>query len=207
MHPNPVFRKATDCVNLEFAAERGFGTLAVNADPAPLLTHIPFVLDQDTRTVDLHLVRSNPIVPILKSPQNVVISVTGPDSYVSPDWYNAPNLVPTWNYVAVHLRGTLTRLPQAQLATVLNRLSENFETRLLPKPVWTSDKVDPESLAKMMRILVPFRLEISNIQGTWKLGQNKPTAARSSSASAVSADGIGQETTALANLMRNPPTT
>ncbi len=205
MHPNPDFRKIPDNENLAFARERAFGTLSINAEPAPLLAHIPFVLNDAGTFVDLHLVRSNPIIRLLKQPMPAVISILGPDSYISPDWYGVQNQVPTWNYIAVHLRGTLSLLPQSDLEGILERLSNQFETRLAPKPIWTRAKMDQELLTKRMRMIVPLRLQIDDIQGTWKLAQNKPDSARIGSADAVATDGIGHETSTLAKYMRNPP--
>ena len=103
MHPNPTFRQTSDDRNIAFVRDRGFGTLAINAEGGPLLSHVPFLVSGDARTVDLHLVRSNPILRLLDT--EAVLSVTGPDGYVSPDWYGVADQVPTWNYVAVHLRG------------------------------------------------------------------------------------------------------
>ena len=80
MHPNPAFWGESAARTLAFARERAFGTLAVNADGGPVLSHIPFVLDGEA--VDLHLVRSNPILRALPAP--AVIAVAGPDAYVSP---------------------------------------------------------------------------------------------------------------------------
>ena len=46
---------------------------------------------------------------------------------------------------------------------------------------------------------------MERIDATWKLNQNKPEAARMGAAEAMARSGIGQETEALARLMRNPP--
>lgn len=204
MHPNPTFRKATDETNTGFARDRGFGILSVNGTDEPLIAHIPFVLSDDGKTADLHLLRSNPITRALAQPARAVIAISGPDSYISPDWYGVDDLVPTWNYVAVHLRGTLTQLPAKDLRASLDKLAANFEERLEPKPPWTNDKMPPEALAKMMRMIVPFRFDVETVDGTWKLGQNKPDAARASAAKHVQAYGIGQETAVLAALMKAP---
>jgi transcriptional regulator len=75
----------------------------------------------------------------------------------------------------------------------------------LPKPIWTVDKVSAEPLAKLMRQIVPCVLEIADIQGTWKLGQNKPDAARLSAADQLEQHGLGMELAQLADLMRRPP--
>lgn len=205
MHPNPAFRTETETQNLAFARQRGFGTLAVHGEDGPLLSHIPFLLDEAGTSVDLHLVRSNPILRRLDTPQPAVIAVMGPDGYVSPDWYGIDDQVPTWNYVAVHLRGVLERLPQDAMRDMLDRQSAGFEARLLPKPPWTPGKMTPEVLDRMVRQIVPCRMVIERVEGTWKLNQNKTPGARKQAAAGVEDAGIGGDTVHLARLMRSAP--
>lgn len=200
MHPNPAFRTETETQNLEFARQRGFGTLAVNADDGPLLSHVPFLVSEEGQFADLHLVRSNPIARLGEGP--AMIAVTGPDSYISPDWYDMKDQVPTWNYVAVHLRGVLEPRPADEIEDFVTRLSDAFEARLAPKPVWTVSKMDRGGLERMLRMILPFRLHIERIDGTWKLNQNKPDDARMRAADHVAETGIGSEASALSDLMR-----
>ncbi len=205
MHPNKTFRKADDELNISFARDRSFGTLAINADNGPLLSHIPFQLSENGTYLEAHLVRSNPILKLIDSETDAAIAVNGGDTYISPDWYETNNQVPTWNYVAVHIRGKLKRLPQDELPGILERLSNQFETRLLPKPVWKMDKVEQDALKKMQRMIVPISMQVISIDGTWKLAQNKPEEARLAAAEQVELNGIGQEIGKIASLMRNPP--
>ncbi len=100
MHPNPIFRQAETQQNLAFARDRGFGILSVNGPDGPLLAYVPFLLAADGATLDLHLVRSNPIARAITTPQPAVMAISGPDSYVSPDWYGVDDQVPTWNNIA-----------------------------------------------------------------------------------------------------------
>ena len=197
MHPNPAFRAVDEARDLAFAARRGFGVLAANGDAAPLLAHVPFVLEG--RSADLHLVRSNPLARALPSEATLIVS--GPDGYVSPDWYGAADQVPTWNYVAVHLTGTLERLPDDALRPHLDAVSARFE-RALPKQEWTSAKMTPGVMERMMRAIVPARLTVERIDSTWKLNQNKPDAARLAAADAIEAS-HGAGLAELAALMRN----
>jgi transcriptional regulator len=205
MHPNPTFRRAGTARHLAFARARAFGVLSLNGEQGPLLAHVPFLIDEEAATLDLHLVRSNPIVRALSTPQPAVIVVSGPDGYVSPDWYEVADQVPTWNYVAVHLRGVLRLLDEGEMHDMLDRQSALFEERLRPKRPWTTDKMSDGVMARMMRGIVPCRMEIAAIDGTWKLNQNKPDAVRLRAAEAMVTSGIGQETKALAAWMRDPP--
>ncbi|MGJ8582978.1 MAG: FMN-binding negative transcriptional regulator [Marinosulfonomonas sp.] len=204
MHPNPIFRQITNAENLAFVRDRSFGILSMNADPVPLLAHIPFVLSPDGSFLDFHLVRSNPIARAIGSGAEAVLAVSGPDGYISPDWYGIPDQVPTWNYIAVHLRGHLELRDQDDLHSHLVELSAQFEARLEPKPPWLIDKVSDEALKKLMRMIVPCRMKLSQVDGTWKLGQNKTEAARISAADEIAKTEIGQELAALSAAMRTP---
>ncbi len=202
MHPNPAFRQIPQQTILDFVRARGFGTLTVNGPDGPLAAHVPFVLSDDGQMAELHLVRSNPIARALGDGQAALLAVTGPDGYISPDWYCVADQVPTWNYLAAHLRGTLRALPANEMRGQLDRLSAEFENRLRPKAPWTTDKMPADLLTRLMRSILPCRFDIAQLDGTWKLGQNKPEPARHSAADGLSEAGIGSETATLAALMR-----
>lgn len=203
MHPNPAFRKADTARNLAFARERSFGILSINGADGPLMAHGPFNLNEDGSIAAMHLVRSNPILAALDAPAKAVIVVNGPDGYVSPDWYGMEDQVPTWNYVAVHLRGTLEKRPADVLPGMLAFQSYAFESRIKGKTPWAPDKMTPEVFEKMQRAIVPIRLHVESVDGTWKLGQNKPPPARLSAAAKLK-KGFGQELKVLSALMRRP---
>ena len=201
MHPNPAFRQEPAISNLVLCRRRGFGMLCLNADPAPLISHIPFILNETGQSAELHLVRSNPIARIVTEPTPAVIVVNGPDGYVSPDWYETPDQVPTWNYVAIHLRGILHPVNPDMLREHLDQLSGHFEGQLAPKPPWTADKMSADALERMMRQILPFRLEVQDVEGTWKLNQNKTEAARAGAAEAIKLSPVGHEVETLGFLM------
>lgn len=205
MYPNPIFRQAETQQNLGFARDRGFGILSINGDTGPVMAHVPFLLNADGDQADLHLVRSNPIIRALTEPQKAVIAVSGPDGYISPDWYGVTDQVPTWNYVAVHLRGTLELLPVDQMRDMLDRQSAHFEDQLKPKTPWKTAKMTPEVRDRMMRQILPCRLTITAVDGTWKLGQNKPDDVRTRAAGQVQTAHIGTDTALLVALMLAPP--
>lgn len=203
MHPNVIFRGATTDENLGFARDRAFGILAVNGATGPLISHVPFRIDDDGHSLEAHLMNINPIIGLIEAgPVDAVIAVSGADSYVSPDWYGIENQVPTWNYVAVHLRGRLRPMNKGELAGVLDRLSGEMEGRLAPKRPWTTAKMDQRKYENMRRAIVPVRMTIDDVQGTWKLSQNKPAEARAGVASGIEAAGLGSETDAMAHLIR-----
>lgn len=202
MHPNPSFRKTEIEKNIAFAREQSFGILSINSEEGPLISHIPFNLSEDGKHLEAHLVRSNPILRLLETNQKAVVAISGPHGYVSPDWYGIEDQVPTWNYVAVHLRGELQKLADDALHSVLERLSKQMEDRLAPKKPWVIDKMDQGIYQKMQRQIVPVSMTVEDIQSTWKLNQNKVDVVRLSAADGMEKSSLGVQTSDLAKLMR-----
>lgn len=201
MHPNPAFRREPRFTNVAMCRKRGFGMLCLNADPTPLISHVPFFLDPEGITAEMHLMRSNPIARAVTETTPAVIAVSGPDGYVSPDWYDTPDQVPTWNYVAVHLRGVLHPMDPEHMRAHLDLLSSHFEERLSPKEPWTTDKMSEEVIERMMRQVLPFQFEVQDVEATWKLNQNKTDEARAGAADAIKQSPIGHEVETLGALM------
>jgi transcriptional regulator len=206
MHPNPAFRQDPREKNLAFARARGFGLLTINGPDGPLAAHIPFLLNADASFAELHLARSNPIAraPL---PAPALIAISGPDAYISPDWYGphaeVPDQVPTWNYVAVHLRGVLEPLPDDALHPHVDALSAEHEGRIEGKRPWTSAKMTPGAMPRMLRMILPFRFRMTSLEGTWKLNQNKPPEIRARAATALSQGKASAQ--AIAALIRDLP--
>ena len=202
MHPNPAYRQEPQARALDFARERGFGTLTVAGPEGVLAAHVPFLVEDGL--VAAHMVRSNPLVRHLGGgPAAALMIVSGPDGYISPDWYGEDDRVPTWNYVAVHIRGELRLIDEARLRAHLDRLAANFEARLAPKAPWKADKMTPEALARMLRQIVPVEMTVESVDSTFKLNQNGADSSRLGAAAALAEGGTpGMETGALAALMR-----
>lgn len=188
MHPNPAFRWEDRTAMRALVTELGFGQLFAATPDGPRVAQVPVVwLDDDT--LGLHLARGNGIVRHLDG-ATAVFSVLGPDGYISPDWYGlGPDQVPTWNYVAVELEGTMRRMTPDELVAQADQLVAVNEGKLAPKEPWTRGKMDPKLFDKMMMAIVGFRLEIQGWRGTLKLGQNKAEAARLAAADGAEASG------------------
>ena len=184
--------------------------LAVASEGAggPLLSHIPFVVAEGGGAVHAHLVRSNPIARCLLAGERqggARGERTGRLRLSRLVRGGAADQVPTWNYIAVHLRGTLRLRPEETLHAHLDALSARFEHDLRPKPPWRISKVPEAHLARLMRAIMPIELAVEAVDGTWKLNQTKTDEIRLRAAEHVGTEGFGQETARLAQLMRNLP--
>lgn len=177
MYIPPVFG-ADEATAWEYVAERGFGTIVALSDGVPVASHVPFLAtgNSDARRISFHIARANPLGGLLASAPKALLIVSGPDGYISPDWYESPNQVPTWNYVSVHMTGTARVLPSETTLEHVDALSARFEARLQPKRPWTTAKMPPALLERMLAAITPVELAVESIEAQWKLSQNKTAA-------------------------------
>ena len=177
MYIPPAF-KIDDDTALTFVAKRGFGTLIAVDGGRPVAAHLPFLLHRDEGRlwVELHVARANPLHAIITRAPEVLLTVMGPDAYISPDWYVSADQVSTWNYVSVHLSGIARVVPQPGNLDHVDRLSEHFEAQLLPKEPWTSAKMTQARREAMLHAIVAMRLDITRVEAQWKFGQHKSAA-------------------------------
>ncbi len=196
MHPNRAFAWTDEAEMLQFIAERSFSTIFFGTADGPRVVHVPVTVEAGPH-LQFHLARSNRAAEGLDGAE-VLLSCLGPDAYVSPDWYGTPDQVPTWNYVAVECLGIARRLGDAELAGQLDSLSGEHEARLLPKTPWTRHKMKRGLFEGMMKAIICFEIEISELRGTRKLGQNKKADEREGALAGLEAAGSAE----LATVMR-----
>jgi len=108
---------------------------------------------------------------------------------------------------AAHLRGMLTQIPDDYLLTFLQELSKENVPRFSDMYRWLPNKMHFETLARMMRMIVPFRFAIESVDGTWKPGQNKAAATHQRIAATIKPYGHGTDVKQLAGLTGKWPNT
>jgi len=184
MHPNRAFHWTDEGEMLAFVGQVSFATICAEG---PAVVHAPLLVAAPDRLL-FHVSRANPALERLEGAR-AIASVLGPDCYISPDWYESADQVPTWNYVAVEAQGPLRRLDQAELAASLDGLTRAHEERLAPKRVWARDKMAPGRFEAMLNAIAGFELKIEALRGTRKLGQHKNVEDRRRVADALAALG------------------
>lgn len=178
MYLHPAF-KIGSAEALPILQQRAFGLLVVPTADAPFGVHVPFLVDgapDDGLTIAVHVARANPIHTHIGDGCKVLLVCTGPDAYVSPDWYGSEQQVPSWLYASVHVTGTAEFMaPESHLDHV-DRLATQFESRLAPKPPWTSDKMSTEKRDRMLQAIVAITIHVEEIHAQKKLVQHKSEA-------------------------------
>jgi transcriptional regulator len=195
MHPNPLFRRDDAAADADLVDRIGFGMVFAATPDGPRVAHTPLLM-RGMDKVQFHLARGNALARHLESGPALIV-VNGPDAYVSPRWYDDRDTVPTWNYVALELEGSVRRMDDAGLETFLHAAIIRHEERLEGAP-WRAEESSPKMWDGLFRGIVGFELAITARRPTMKLSQNKPPQVRAQIADGLDAAG----TPVLAEWMR-----
>ncbi|MGL4463748.1 MAG: FMN-binding negative transcriptional regulator [Planctomycetia bacterium] len=193
MYIPPAFR-VDDLPTLHaFARRHFFATLvSVDAGGRPTAVRLPLLLTADDAPLGVlegHTARAN--TQALEAVGESLAMFDGPHAYVSPTWYAAEDVVPTWNYAAVHAYGQLEIVDDP--AAVLGMLGRLMEVVEGGRPVpWTMERSGAIA-EKLLPGIVAFRLRIARWEGKFKLSQNHPLERRRRVAAALEADGGADE--------------
>ncbi len=183
MYLRPAFVE-TDLDRIEaLIRAHPFGLLVTRTAAGMEASHLPFALKREGDTLTLlgHLAAPNPQCAAFAGGQALAI-FSGPHAYVSPSWYKTQPAVPTWDYAAVHIHGTL--VPEEEPVEMLDIMAEHdpgrFDVRDLPETYRTM----------MFKGIRSFTLKAEKIEAQWKMSQNRSIEDRRSVIDALRATGM-----------------
>lgn len=146
----------------------------VDPDGGVHATHTPIFFEREDSEAVLvgHLARRNPHAAALESGQRALVVFTGPHAYISARWYREKPQVPTWDYVAAHVRGRLDPIDDdAEQLAILALTAQRLEPETAP---WTLADAPPGRIDLLLPMIRSFRITVDRIQGVTKLSQTHP---------------------------------
>ncbi|HVZ38021.1 MAG TPA: FMN-binding negative transcriptional regulator [Candidatus Kapabacteria bacterium] len=156
-----------------------FATLVTCRSGAPFATHLPVLLDADRGSLGVllaHMARANPQWRDLAAGEEALVIFQGPHRYITPSWYTEHPSVPTWNYTVVHAYGRTSIIDdRTGVLALLERLVATHEAAFAEP--WILD-VSDEWTAGLTSGIVAFEIELTRIEGKFKLNQNRSQADR-----------------------------
>jgi transcriptional regulator len=189
----------TDTATLHaLARAHPLATWVVQHQGELLVNHIPLLLDVERGehgTLLGHVARANPVWQALADGASSVAVFTGPQAYVSPNWYPSKHThgkaVPTWNYATVHAHG----VPQAiddpvRVLDIVTRLTQVHEASQA-RP-WQVADAPADYLASLLKAIVAIEIPVQRWVGKWKVSQNRPAADQQGVADGLRGQGAEQ---------------
>ena len=167
--------------------------IAVGSDGRPELTQVPVLVREERGRlfIEGHIARKSDHCRALEGSGKALVLFTGPHAYVSGSWYSDPWQASTWNYVAVHARGPVRMMTETELIELLRRLSLHFENGDSASTT-VYDNLSAGYRDKLVKAIVGFEVEVTELDNVYKLSQNRDEASYDSIVNELKARG-GQE--------------
>lgn len=184
---NPSHFTATDKAALyDLIRRSALGMLVTHGNDGLDANHIPWEVQQGTEGQDRligHIARANPLCQQLQHGGDVLVVFRAEQGYISPNWYPSKHAthrhVPTWNYRVVHVHGRATLHDDEKFVRgVVGRLTRAHEQQAqatAPHPAgpWKMGDAEPAYLQQMLLAIVGVEVQITRLEGKFKLGQNR----------------------------------
>jgi transcriptional regulator len=208
MYQPPLFRETRPEVLHALIRNHPLGLLICNGSEGPVANPLPFLIDADVGPngrLRAHLARANPQWRLLADTPDtpVLVVFQGADSYITPSWYETKRetgkVVPTWNYATVQVRGTARVIDDKNwLAGQIAELTKTHEAdRAEP---WQVTDAPDAYIAAQIKGIIGLEIDITGIDGKWKVSQNRPVGDRIGVAEGIEAD--QRATDGMAQLVR-----
>lgn len=166
----PKFADSEDVASIrEFIRQNSFGIIVSQSGGKLMASHIPLELQDESKLLG-HISRANLQWKNFETASEVLAIFNGPHAYISSSWYDHEN-VPTWNYIAVHVYGTIRIIDGDELLNSLKKMVDKYEVTS-QHPV-SIEGMSPDYVRKSLNAIVGFEILISSIDASYKLSQNR----------------------------------
>jgi transcriptional regulator len=160
---------------LDFLSNHPFAFLTGSTSSgSQVATQIPILIEEREGELYLqgHIMRKTDHHKAFADNPQVLVVFTGPHTYVSASWYSNPQIGSTWNYMSVHVHGTMQFMSDAELVGFMRKLTLKFEGGNERSPTFY-DNLPDDFINKMMPAIVGFEIKAEKLENVFKLSQNR----------------------------------
>ncbi|MBD3616065.1 MAG: FMN-binding negative transcriptional regulator [Gracilimonas sp.] len=175
MYDLPYYKEQDEQVIKEFIDRHPFAFLSgCDTENKPIATQVPVFIEkrEGRKILSGHIMKNTDHHKAFLHNEHVLAVFTGPHTYVSAAWYSNPHLASTWNYMSVHAKGKISFLDEAGLEEVLRKTTLHFEGYDQHSPT-VFDNLPSEYRQKMMKYIVAFEIEVTEMNNVFKLSQDR----------------------------------
>jgi len=165
----------------QFIKTHPLGLMVANVDGELVGNHLPFMAPNGNIAVGSklisHTAKANPIWEVGEKKQQVLLVFSGYEAYISPSSYptkkETHKVVPTYNYLSVHINGTLSAIQdQSDKHQIVKILTEKMESSR--KDPWAVTDAPKDYIETMLANIVGVELLVEKMEAKWKVSQNRP---------------------------------
>lgn len=171
MYPKPEFREHDRAAIVEFMKKHPLALVAAAGDAGIAASHVPVLIDDGGEQIKLraHVMRKTQHWEAFKRAAELFVVFTGPDAPVLESWNSTRPFGGTWNYMAVHARGSARFLAEAELIELLRDLKNLHEV----EPAAKFDNLPTEYITALIPAIEGFEITLNSVEAVFKLSQNR----------------------------------
>jgi transcriptional regulator len=179
MYQPAHFREDRLDIQHQFIESNPLGHLVTSGRTGLIANPLPFFIVAHASplgTLRGHLARANPQWQQLDSTEDALVIFQGANCYITPSWYETKQetgkVVPTWNYVAVHVYGKPRVVEDPEwIAAQVTELTRRQEAGLAEP--WAVSDAPKSFIDAQIKAIVGIEIPIDRIEGKWKVSQNR----------------------------------
>ncbi|MEO6638610.1 MAG: FMN-binding negative transcriptional regulator [Ginsengibacter sp.] len=179
MYKLPHFTEKDEDAVYDFMHQNSFAIIAGNDGNLPVATHVPLDIknENDLITLTGHMMKNTDHHKAFLQNENVLVIFNGPHSYVSASWYEKKDVASTWNYIDVHARGKIKFTDEKGTKKIIESITDKYEGK---ESEAAFHRLSVDYVDRLVKAIIGFTIEVSEIGNVFKLSQNHESATRES---------------------------
>jgi transcriptional regulator len=189
MYNIPYFKESDSEEVLRFIKAHSFAMLIGSSNNMSSATQVPFLFEEREGKLYLqgHIMRNTDHHKTFMDNDAALCVFTGAHTYVSARLYADPHTASTWNYMSVHVRGSIKFLPEGELVEILRKTTTNYEADTTSPASF--ENLPQDYIDRLIKAIIGFEIEVTSIENVFKLSQNKDRETFERITAKLSADG------------------
>jgi transcriptional regulator len=157
---------------ISFAKEIPFALVTGIGTDFPVATQLPLEITEaeDKLFLSGHLMRKTDHHLAFEKNENVLVIFNSPHAYIDANWYAEPAQGSTINYISVHAKGKIKFLDEAGTYAAVKNITEKH---IAANSAASFKNISDEYINTMLKAIVGFSIDVTDLQGVFKLSQNK----------------------------------
>lgn len=175
MYKMPYYTGHDRSLVLDFINQHSFAFVTGIGNEYPVATQLPLEIqeERDRLFFSGHLMRKTDHHLAFEKNNHVLVLFHSPHAYINANWYSNPQQGSTVNYMTVQAKGIIRFLDEAATVDAVRNITNKYIGHGTPA---SFENIPQEYIDSMVKAIVAFRIEVTDMQNVFKLSQNRDDA-------------------------------
>ncbi len=156
---------------LDFMQKNSFAVITGILNNKPVATHVPLEIKKINERLVFtgHIMKATDHYKAFSENENVLVIFSGPQCYVSANWYVTKNVASTWNYIDVQAKGKIRFTDDDGTLKIIRDITQKYESE---ESEAAFNKLPNDYVERLSKAIIGFNIEVESVENVFKLSQN-----------------------------------